>query len=335
MSLELVTDLDLSQPTRLEEIRTDMLEAKDCRLFIKHEEEYGLGIGGNKERIAKAYLQDMHRRHYDSMLVYSGNHCNMARTMACLCAEEKVPCHIITTADLVCPAFIHHCSREKVAETISTLTRRLRKEGHRPYYIYGNAKGYGNRAVGTAVYSNVWQEILMQEIQQDLSFDHIYVPVGTGITCAGLLSGIQMVKMKNCDTPASLIRTPHVTGISIAHQREQAAEDIRSCLQQYFTALYRRMRSDETSDMEAAGNVMAAPSCSIAQSRMEMAVQAADQAFMPLDIDDLTLPLAPEHIFRRVLEHIEQQNIRNSCVLFIQTTRQIQDLKKQYEFQKD
>ncbi|MBP3644875.1 MAG: pyridoxal-phosphate dependent enzyme [Clostridia bacterium] len=200
------------------------------QFFIKREDMLPYSFGGNKARIGAEYLADMLESGCNHMVAYGNARSNLCRVLSNLCAGERLPITIITPADddgerreafngKLCELFganIVPCFKTNVAETVDQVLDAIRQKGGKPYYIYGDRTGQGNRAVPVRAYQKAWAEIRAQG-----TFDKIVLALGTGMTQAGLLCGMKDDEHK-----------PEVMGISIARDEESARRHILS----YITA---------------------------------------------------------------------------------------------------
>ena len=123
-----------------------------------------------------------------------------------------------------CGAKFHECAKQKVAETVEQVMQQCKKDGFRPYYIYGDKYGKGNEAVPVRAYAKVYQEILEQEKQLGIQFDYIFLSTGTGMTQSGLLAGKVLSKREK----------QKIIGISVARKKEQETQVIENYLDAFF-----------------------------------------------------------------------------------------------------
>lgn len=173
------------------------------RFYLKREDFLPFSFGGNKARIAVAYLKDFHANGADRMIAYGNTRSNLCRVLANLCAGGGVPLTVISPADdsgeraetfnaRMCGLFgaeIVPCLKTNVAETVDGVFAACAARGEKPYYIYGNRLGKGREEIPAGAYLPVYGEILAQERELGLRFDMISLALGTGMTLGGLLAG--------------------------------------------------------------------------------------------------------------------------------------------------
>ena len=199
------------------------------RIYIKREDLLPYSFGGNKARIGAEYLADMRAQGANHMVAYGNARSNLCRVLANLCVDEAIT--IIRPADddgqrreafngKLCESFganIVPCLKTNVAQTVDSVLEDIRARGETPYYIYGDRTGQGNRAVPVRAYAKAWQEIERQQQEMGVRFDKIVLALGTGMTQAGLLCGMQQSAHQ-----------PQVIGISIARDGQSAKTHIHS-----------------------------------------------------------------------------------------------------------
>lgn len=165
---------------------------KDNDIYVKRDDLIPFSFGGNKVRIALAFIEDMKRQGKDCIVGYGNTRSNLSRALANLCYSYKIPCCIISPTDedgtrtdtynskiaLSCEAIFHYCQKTDVRKTVENVLNDLRKEGFNPYYIFGDSTGKGNEHVSMAAYVKVYEEIKNQ-------YDYIFLATGTGMTQGG------------------------------------------------------------------------------------------------------------------------------------------------------
>lgn len=196
-------------------------------IYIKRDDLLPFSFGGNKVRIAQEFLEDMKRKGMNCMIGYGNARSNLSRALSNLCAAEKIECHIVSPADedgsvvntfneemcKITGAIFHYCKKSEVAKTIETVIDSCKQNGKKPYYINGDITGHGNETVPVFAYYKAYDEIHCFEEENKILFDYIFLPVGTGMTQAGLLCGVSHYSSNT-----------KVIGISIARKSEVEKE---------------------------------------------------------------------------------------------------------------
>lgn len=181
-------------------------------LYVKRDDLLPFSFGGNKVRIALAFLEDMRKQEKDCIVGYGNARSNLSRALANLCYQQNIPCHIISPADedgtridtfnskmvQSFNATFHYCTKINVKDTVESVMKELCNKGLKPYYIYGDSAGKGNEHTPLKAYIEVYEEIKGR-------YDYIFLATGTGMTHAGLLAG----KAKNNGNE-------NIIGISVA-----------------------------------------------------------------------------------------------------------------------
>ena len=69
------------------------------RLFVKREDLLPFSLGGNKVRIAKAFLDDMKMKGKNALIMYGNDRSNLCRVLSSACFAEKIPCLMVCSDD--------------------------------------------------------------------------------------------------------------------------------------------------------------------------------------------------------------------------------------------
>lgn len=213
----------------LMQIKTPVIQIPDEKnsIYVKRDDLLPFSFGGNKVRIALEFINDMKKQGKDCIVGYGNARSNLSRALANLCYQFKIPCHIISPADedgtridtynskmvLSCDAKFHYCRKTNVKETVESVLNDIRKEGLKPYYIYGDSTGKGNEHTPMLAYAKLYEEIKGQ-------YDYIFLATGTGMTQGGLLAG-----------KAINNGTEKIIGISVARSATQEIEVLRESLE--------------------------------------------------------------------------------------------------------
>ena len=212
----------------LMQIKTPVIQIPDKKnsIYVKRDDLLPFSFGGNKVRIALEFINDMKKQGKDCIVGYGNARSNLSRALANLCYQFKIPCHIISPADedgtridtynskmvLSCDAKFHYCRKTDVKETVESVLKDIRKEGLKPYYIYGDSTGKGNEHTPMLAYAKLYEEIKGQ-------YDYIFLATGTGMTQGGLLAG-----------KAINNGVEKIVGISVARSAAQEIEVLRKSL---------------------------------------------------------------------------------------------------------
>lgn len=208
--------------TPIHKISFPAAEQAGNRVFLKRDDLLPFSFGGNKVRIARAFVADMIEQGCDALVMYGDLQSNLCRVLANLCHELGVPALMVATAHdqeahdqaahggsdrananstAEAPASFNErlvrrfgidvlrCASDGIADAVDEAMDRLRSQGRRPYYIYGNRYGTGNEGTAARAYEEAYREICVQERKLGLSFGIIATPYGTGCTQGGLICG--------------------------------------------------------------------------------------------------------------------------------------------------
>ncbi len=174
-------------------------------LFIKRDDLLGFSFGGNKCRIAAAFLRDMKEKGGDFLISYGSKKSNLNRVMAAMAKSQGLPCLIIYSheereeqtfnAQIIEAMGISSvgCAKSQVAGTVERVLKELQGKGYKPYYIYGNQYGEGNEEAARRAYVDAYREISQWQKSTGIFFDNIFHASGTGMTQGGLIAGREVM----------------------------------------------------------------------------------------------------------------------------------------------
>ena len=287
------------------------------RFWIKRDDLLPFSFGGNKVRIAASFLEDCVRRGYDAMILYGDRRSNLCRVLSSMCAASGIDAIMIETSeheeDAAVPfnekmirslgTRILPCEKSGIKVAVERAMDLLRREGKKPYYIYGNSLGEGNEGTAVDAYVRACPEILSWEAQNDISFDYVFTACGTGSTLAGLTVGMLERKSK-----ASVI------GISISSRTPERAQ---SCLDRAARAWYEREHKEAPRDLSSHLHLETAYHCGgygVKDPRvLDLIRTVFHETSVPLD------PTYTGKALRGMLDDLAKRQIRGKNILFLHT----------------
>ncbi|EJL92382.1 1-aminocyclopropane-1-carboxylate deaminase [Herbaspirillum sp. CF444] len=190
---------------RLKELTRQIPYAGDVNVFVKRDDLMALGGGGNKLRKLEFLLGAARAEGADTIVTIGGLQSNHARLTAAAAARVGLHCEIILGRQVPKTndeyehggnVFLNKLfgARVEVAQAgIAPLERarermaELAKSGRRPYLVPTG----GSTAIGSLGYVSCLYEILEQQEQLSVQFDHIVVANGSSGTHAGLTAGLR------------------------------------------------------------------------------------------------------------------------------------------------
>lgn len=175
------------------------------KIYVKRDDETGLGMGGNKLRKLEFLLGEALAQGADTVLTVGALQSNHARQTAAACARLGLACELILRrGSLASEAYLQngnmlldrlfgarltvidsHASREEV---MAGRAEALRSEGRAPYCIPVG----GSCATGNLGYAVCAEEVLMQAGDHGEKFSAVIVATGSGGTQGGLVAGLQV-----------------------------------------------------------------------------------------------------------------------------------------------
>ncbi len=200
-------------------------------LYVKRDDCTGLATGGNKTRKLDFLLGEALSQDADMLVTQGAVQSNHVRQTAAAACRTGLKCHALLerrvqgTApeyeatgnvflDKVFGATLefrpHGLDMNAEAEVVA---RRLRAEGHRPFFIPGG----GSNCTGALGYALCAQEMLEQDREAGIGFDWIVTATGSTGTHAGLVAGL-------CALGSDL----SVMGISVRQPQERQVAAVHS-----------------------------------------------------------------------------------------------------------
>ncbi|MGF1527653.1 MAG: D-cysteine desulfhydrase family protein, partial [Candidatus Competibacterales bacterium] len=170
-------------------------------VWVKRDDQTGLGLGGNKTRKLEFLLAEARATGCDTVVTggaLQSNHCHQTAAAA---ARLGIACHLALGAakppaqptgnlllDQLLGAELHFCGDQRKGESLPALEKSLRAQGRKPYVIpYGGSNALGTLALAAAV-----GELVGQLQTANATVDAIVVASSSGGTQAGLALGLAM-----------------------------------------------------------------------------------------------------------------------------------------------
>ena len=190
-------------PTPIEPLRRLSALLGGPRIFVKRDDETGLGLGGNKLRKLEFLLGEALAQGADTVLTVGALQSNHARQTAAACARLGLACELILRrSGYASEPYLNNgnvlldrlfgarltvieadVSRE---EAMALRAEALRAEGKVPYAIPVGGSG----ATGNLGYAACAEEVSAQAHELGLDFDAAIVATGSGGTQGGLSAGL-------------------------------------------------------------------------------------------------------------------------------------------------
>ena len=170
-------------------------------LYIKRDDMFELGTGGNKIRSLEFWLGDAIKKNADTILVAGLPPSNLCRLTACASARLSLDCHIVHNAsedeqpeiktgnpllNTILGAKAIYCGNVdeyKRQDFVKEYCEELKNLGKTPYIV-------GDQTLGALGYVNGAKELLEQAKQDNIDIKHIFISASAGPTEAGLVFGI-------------------------------------------------------------------------------------------------------------------------------------------------
>lgn len=211
-------------PTPIEELPNLSRFLDGPRIFIKRDDQIGLGIGGNKVRKLEFIMADAKRKNAHTVVTFGGIQSNHVRQTIAAARKVGLKAEVILFGDepesydgnllldKILGAKIHFVASEEIAGRMD-IKAAIAVMKERALEIIGKEKdGYyiipvgGYSPLGCIGYVNAVPEIIKQEHNLNLSFSSFIHASGSGGTQAGLVLGLK-----------ALERNTRVIGIDVAN----------------------------------------------------------------------------------------------------------------------
>jgi len=198
-------------PTPLETLPRLSRDFAPHALYVKRDDCTGLAMGGNKARQLEFYLGEALARGCDCVLGTGAVQSNAMRTLAAGAAKLGMECHVQLEArvddpsrdylhsgnvllDRLFGAHIHHYApgedEHGADQALAARAETLIKAGRKPYII---PLGADHAPTGALGYVRAAAELAQQIARHAPAIDLIVVGSGSGLTHAGLLTGLALL----------------------------------------------------------------------------------------------------------------------------------------------
>lgn len=193
-----------SLPTPLDRLPW-LSEQTGVDLFIKREDATGLAFGGNKIRNHEFIFGEILDQGCDAVITTAGVQSNMCRATAAAAAKLGLECVLLLRGtgeepeqgnlllDHLLGADVRFIPTDdpydpRVAVWLDEVKSELEAKGRRPYVLHLTGE---TSTLATCAYVNGAMELDAQFDEKEIDPDWIYVTSGSGITTAGLATGMK------------------------------------------------------------------------------------------------------------------------------------------------
>jgi D-cysteine desulfhydrase len=184
-------------PTPLVELKRLSAELGGPQLFIKRDDNTGLGMGGNKTRKLEYILADALEQGADTVITAGAIQSNHCRQTAAAAASLGLECHLVLGGlepdrangnlllDQLFGSHIHWAGDNRKGEDLPHIVSSLSEQGKNVYQVpYG-----GSNALGALGFVNAFKELDVQATTLQQKLTHIVFASSSGGTHAGLILG--------------------------------------------------------------------------------------------------------------------------------------------------
>ncbi len=284
--------------------------------YVKRDDLLPFSLGGNKVRIAAAFLEDMEAKGADCLIMYGNSRSNLCRVLVSACHQENIPCMMICSDDpdgarrvtansRLVELFgteILYCAKNAIAPAVDEAFRRAKERGYVPYYIYGNRLGEGNEGVAARAYAKAYGEICREEARTGRTFDYIFHASGTGSTQSGLIAGHLLAGDRR-----------RIVGISVSRDRERGTRILTEGVRAFFEDAGKAL-PEHFGEAICLEDAYLAGGYGQYDDRIRKTIR---RMFL-----EESLPLDPTYTgkaFAGMLDYLEKHEIRDANILFLHT----------------
>lgn len=197
------------------------IEILNPALLVFRDDLYPFLGGGNKGRKIKYIEKDIIYKKANALVTTGGIQSNHNRATAILAAQNGWKCTLVVHGNekeffesngnsllmQLSGAEIDFTEPDKIAESMDLAMEKYRKQGDKPYYIYGG----GHTMEGGLAYIDAVKELKVALEQVNETIDYVFIASGTGSTQAGILAGLDKEQMD-----------VEVIGISVGREQQRA-----------------------------------------------------------------------------------------------------------------
>lgn len=231
-------------PTPLQELKNLGRELGGPRIFVKRDDQTGLGLGGNKLRKLEYALAEAVDQEATTVITVGGPQSNHLRLTTAACnklglktvlvirgEQPKKPSGNLLIDHILGPSEIHYIGAEgfpskgeldrAADEKAAEIATRLRAEGEVPYFIPN-----GCRAIhGAMGYASCILELISQFRELQLAPTALFTAVGTSSTQTGLILGAHLFTQDQLAIVGiSVVTASETVGERVARQLDEATE---------------------------------------------------------------------------------------------------------------
>ncbi len=192
-------------PTRITKLQK-LSELIENNIFLKHDDETGFLLSGNKIRKLEYLLYDAQEKGCDTIITCGGIQSNHARATAVASIQtgfkpivlligkepEEYSGNLFIDKIVGAKTLFYKINEYfQIEEKFTEIAEQERQAGRRPYVIPMG----GSNEIGILGYINAMSEINDYMNHNNIKFDTIVCPTGTGGTHAGLLIGKKLLEL--------------------------------------------------------------------------------------------------------------------------------------------
>ena len=206
----------LNLHTRVHPLQSKIYESG--KLFIKREDELSSGISGSKYRKYASLIPFLLKENFDEVVIIGGSNSNNVIASMQLFRENKIPFHLMLLENhsttpkgnelwmkmLLGEEKVQYITRDEW-ENIDSITDNYKKEKERQekkIFVLREGAEVLEAIPGAMTLA---LDILQNEDKNNISFNHIFIDSGLGISAIGLILGLEYLGLNDKEIHLTLI----------------------------------------------------------------------------------------------------------------------------------
>jgi len=222
------------QPTPILQLRNELLDGMGVKLFCKREDLNHPAISGNKWWKLKYNLEEATRQGKKTLLTFGGAYSNHIyataaaaqetgfKSIGIIRGEETLPLNNTLAFAQRCGMQLHYISRTQYREKDNSEFIQELHNKFGDFYLIPEGGTNEFAVKGCAEFG--------KQLLEEIDFDYLCLPVGTGGTIAGIIAGLDGKK--------------EVIGFPVLKGGDFLKDEIEKLLQKYSNTLYGNWRLD-------------------------------------------------------------------------------------------
>jgi 1-aminocyclopropane-1-carboxylate deaminase len=214
----------LTSSSPLERLQHPLFDKFKLAVYIKRDDLLHNIVSGNKWRKLKYNLAQLKKNNHQGAITFGGSYSNHIHAFAYACKLENIPCIGVIRGEAQYANNFTLTWARQWGMSCHFVDRKTYRRRFETAFIDELHKQYPNHAIipegGSNALAIPGVSEVITELNQQIDFDTLLTPVGSGGTLAGLISGDSVAHDKQ----------HKLLGIAVLKQAEYLANDIKALL---------------------------------------------------------------------------------------------------------